>query len=70
MNKIDRMLACLGIFMLLFVPAVLVVFVITGGNEPTMLVGGITAAVVAEILALCRIKTGKQRQEYKDKNGE
>lgn len=63
MNKIDKILIMLGIFLVLFVAAILAVFVLTEGNEPTALVTVVGGALIAEVLALCKIKAGKQREK-------
>ncbi len=70
MNTIDKILALLGTFFLCFVAAILFVFVRTGGQEPTVLVGATAGAVVAEIVILFRIKAGKQRLEYQNQIAE
>ena len=62
MNTTDKILIILGTFFVLFVAAVLWVFVRVGA-EPTVLVGATAGALIAEILILFRIKTGKQRQD-------
>lgn len=69
MNKIDRYLLIMGIFLVLFIAAVFYVF-LKVGSEPTVLVAGVVGAVIAEIIVLMRIKIGKPRQNYRDKNGE
>ncbi len=66
MNTIDKILVILVSFFLLFVAAVLYVFVKTGGCEPTMLVTATAGAVITEIIILFRIKAGKKRTNYKD----
>ena len=62
MNTTDKILIILGTFFVLFVAAVLWVFV-REGAEPTVLVGATAGALVTEILILFRIKAGKQRME-------
>lgn len=68
MNKIDKILIILAVFMVLFIAAVLVIFWHTGA-EPTVLVGGVATAVVTEILALCRIKTGRKEKDDEQSGG-
>jgi len=65
MNTIDRILLILGIFFLAFVVVVLWIFAKTG-LEPTVLEGIVGAAVISEIIALLRIKIGKQKQEVQN----
>lgn len=48
-----------------FVVAVLWIFAKTG-LEPVVLVGAVAAAVIGEIIALLRIKIGKQKQEVQN----
>ena len=64
MKTMDRILLILGLFFLAFVVAVLWIFAKTG-LEPVVLVGAVAAAVIGEIIALLRIKIGKQKQEEK-----
>lgn len=68
MKTLDKVLLILGVFFLLFVAADFYVFLKTNGGEPTMLVGGVVAVVLGEIIACLRIKMGKIRQSYADKN--
>lgn len=65
MNTMDKVLAVLGSFFVLFVAAVLWVFIETGGQEPTVLVGATASALITEIIILFRIKAGKKRQQYR-----
>ena len=60
MNGTDKILLILGIFMLLFVIAVLWLFH-EQGNEPSTLIAVVGGAVIAEIIALCKLKSGKRR---------
>lgn len=70
MNKIDKILIIMAVFMVFFVAAVFYVFVKVG-SEPSTLIAVVGGAVIAEIIALCKIKVGKQRIELKDKeNGQ
>ena len=62
MKTMDRILLILGLFFLAFVVAVLWIFAKTG-LEPVVLVGAVAAAVIGEIIALLRIKIGKQCRE-------
>ena len=62
MKTMDKILLILGLFFLAFVVAVLWIFAKTG-LEPVVLVGAVAAAVIGEIIALLRIKIGKQKQE-------
>lgn len=45
-------------------------FVKTGGQEPVTLVAGVVGALVAEIIILFRIKAGKKREDYRNKDNE
>lgn len=60
MNGTDKILLILGIFMLLFVIAVLWLFH-EQGNEPSTLIAVVGGAIIAEIIALCKLKAGKRR---------
>ena len=60
MNGTDKILLILGIFMLLFVIAVLWLFH-EQGNEPSTLIAVVGGAIIAEIIALCKLKSGKKR---------
>lgn len=62
MKTTDKILIILGVFMLLFITAVLWIFVRIG-NEPAVLVGGVTAAVVGEIIALLQIRREKEKRK-------
>lgn len=68
MKTIDKILIILGLFFVGFCAAVFWVFLETGGQEPTALVTATAGAVIAEIIILFRIKAGKQRQKYNEKN--
>lgn len=67
MGNLDKALLLMASFFLFFTAAVLFIFWQTGGSEPTVLVGGVCAAVLGEIVACTRIKIGKQRDKYHDK---
>lgn len=60
MNGTDKILAILGIFMFLFVAAVLWLFYKVG-SEPSTLIAVVGGAIIAEIVALCKLKAGKRR---------
>lgn len=60
MNGTDKILLILGIFMLFFVIAVLWLFYEKGG-EPSTLIAVVGGAIIAEIVALCKLKSGKKR---------
>jgi ABC-type protease/lipase transport system fused ATPase/permease subunit len=60
MNGTDKILAILGAFMLLFVIAILFLFH-EHGNEPSTLIAVVGGAIIAEIAALCKIKTDKRQ---------
>lgn len=66
MKTLDKILLFLAIFFISFVGMTFFVFLRTGGNEPTVLVGGVVAVVLGEIIACLRIKMGKIRQKYHD----
>ncbi len=67
LNGTDKILTILSIFMLLFVIAILVIFVITK-DEPSTLITVIGGAVIVEILALAKLKTDKRKQEILEKD--
>lgn len=69
-RTLDIVLIVLGVFFVLFVAAVFWAFVKTGGSEPSVLVGAVAAVVLGEIMACLRIKMGKIRAEYQQKNDE
>lgn len=60
MNGTDKILLILGVFMLLFTAAVLWLFYKTS-SEPSTLIAVVGGAVIAEIIALCKLKSGKKR---------
>jgi len=68
MNGTDKILTIMAIFMLLFVAAILWLFYKTS-SEPSTLIAVVGGAVIAEIIALCKLKAGKKRLEMRDKDG-
>jgi hypothetical protein len=60
MNGTDKILAILGTFMLLFVITILCLFH-EHGNEPSTLIAVVGGAVIAEIIALCKLKSDKRQ---------
>ncbi len=65
MNGTDKILTMLGLFMLLFVGIILWIFYKVN-SEPSTLIAVVGGAVIAEIIALCKLKAGKQRQKQGD----
>ena len=60
MNGTDKILTIIAVFMLLFVAAVLWLFYKVG-SEPSTLIAVVGGAIIAEIIALCKLKAGKKR---------
>ena len=68
MRATDKILIVMIVYLVLFSAGVLVIFWHTG-EEPTVLVGGTVAALVTEIIALCRIRINKENlRQYFPKN--
>ena len=64
-KSLDIALLIMVAFFVLFVAATFYVFVRVG-SEPTVLVGGVTAAVLAEIFACMWIKIDKGKSKRKE----
>lgn len=62
MRATDKILIVMIVYLVLFSAGVLVIFWHTG-EEPTVLVGGTVAALVTEIIALCRIRINKEQTD-------
>jgi uncharacterized integral membrane protein len=65
MNGTDKILIILGVFMLCFTAAVLWLFYKTS-SEPTVLITVVGGAIVAELVALFKLKAEKKRKRKKE----
>ncbi len=63
LKTMDLILLCLGIFLLIFVAICLVIFCITGGSEPSTLIGCVFAICGTECGVMAWIKNVKEKQE-------
>lgn len=62
-KTMDLILLCLGVFLLTFVVICLVIFCVTGGSEPSTLIGCVFAVCGTECGAMAWIKNVKEKKE-------
>lgn len=66
-NFLKKVIVCLGIFLLIFTVAIMIVFVITGGSEPSTLIACVFAACLGEASICGLLKNTRTKTESSEK---